>query len=705
MDAALKDNPIHPKQHGFLKGKSTESALSNTVNYIEKFIFKNQYALGIFLDISSAFDSICPEHIRNCLLKHGGEKDMVEWYYGYLKHRDLFFDLHGQKTVCSTGVGFPQGGVCSAKFWLIAFDKAIQIINTLGIEGNGYADDCSAIFGGNRVDHLVIRLEKMLQNLTGWGRECGLRFNPDKTVAVLFTRKRKIPNRFICFEGKYLPYSDTVRYLGVDLDAKLHWKINNKIKIAKRVIMTIANVTQNSFGPSPKLMRWTYHGIVKPMLSYGALVWAHEINTDLLATSLRKLNRLAINTFCNIPRSTPTRFLEIALDVPPLELYFQQLAIQTYYRLKPLLPLDWSGEYKNKTYSTSHLKYWGNFYEQIGIASESLDTLSGALEGRKFVVNRKSFDRSYTTYPSELNIFTDGSKIENRVGAGYVFYNFKNIVAEGRFKLHETSTVFQAEITAIKQAAMKLTTLPEYKFVRFYVDSQAAFLALNGTYYHSRLVLETFDCLNKACEGRKIILNWIKAHDGTEGNEKADLLAKEGGEHGIACNPPFPKSELKNRVHELIYTRWEKDWMSYKDARMAKIFYQKPDSNLAKIVLKLSRYELSRFLRLVSGHNGLFYFKSVIDGAISATCRFCKNETETFYHLATECPSFIQSRTDIFLDVLPLSHTEWSVRGLLSFSYIPAINAAIEGDTRVELFSMVETDPLDDSISSALDDS
>ena len=120
--------------------------------------------------------------------------------------------------------------MCSAKFWLIAFDKAIQIINTLGIEGNGYADSCSAIFGGNRVDHLVIRLEKML-------------------------------------EGKMLPYSDNVRYLGVDLDSKLHWKvhINNKIKLAKRALMSIANVTQNSFGPSPKLMRWTYNGIIKPM--------------------------------------------------------------------------------------------------------------------------------------------------------------------------------------------------------------------------------------------------------------------------------------------------------------------------------------------------------------------------------------------------------------------------------------------------------
>ena len=94
-----------------------------------------------------------------------------------------------------------------------------------------------------------------------------------------------------------------------------------------------------------------------------------------------------------------------------------------------------------------------------------------------------------------------------------------------------------------------------------------------------------------------------------------------------------------------------------------------------------------------------------MDGAISPICRFCNIHTETFYHLATDCPSFIQTRTDIFQDVLPYSHTEWSVRGLLSFSYIPAINAAMEGDTRIELFGMDGRDALDSGSSSTDDTS
>ena len=89
MDKILKTHPIHQMQHGFQVGKGTEGALSNTCDYIEKFLFKRQYCLGLFLDISSAYDSISLSHIRDSLYKHGGEEDFVEWYYQYLNRRVL----------------------------------------------------------------------------------------------------------------------------------------------------------------------------------------------------------------------------------------------------------------------------------------------------------------------------------------------------------------------------------------------------------------------------------------------------------------------------------------------------------------------------------------------------------------------------------------------------------------------------------------
>ena len=126
MDKALALHPLYHKQHGFLTCKSTESAISNTTNYIEQFIMRKQHCVGFFLDISSAFDSIRPGHIRQALLKHGGDPDLVQWYYGYISHRDIQISMHGDIARFSTGLGFPQGGVYSAKFWLIVIDYAIQ---------------------------------------------------------------------------------------------------------------------------------------------------------------------------------------------------------------------------------------------------------------------------------------------------------------------------------------------------------------------------------------------------------------------------------------------------------------------------------------------------------------------------------------------------------------------------------------------------
>ena len=278
MDEALVHFPIHHKQHGFISGRSTESAISNTTDYIEKFIMNKQHCVGIFLDISSAFDSIKASHVRRALLDHGGDPEMVQWYFNYISHRDIEISMHGNTTTLSTGVGFPQGGVCSAKFWLIAFDFAIKIINTYNIEGNGYADDCSALYGGRRLDHAISRLQKMLDSLTAWGRRCGLKFNPDKSVAVVFTRSRKLPTTTLKIDGKAIAYKQEVKYLGVTLDSKLQWKthIDDKTKKAKKFISQVASITRNNWGPKPALMRWAYLSIVRPMLCYGSMIWGHR---------------------------------------------------------------------------------------------------------------------------------------------------------------------------------------------------------------------------------------------------------------------------------------------------------------------------------------------------------------------------------------------------------------------------------------------
>ena len=107
--------------------------------------------MGVFLDIQAAFDSITPEHIKRALLKHGCHPDMVDWHYELITHRNLKTTYENFFFEVTTNRGFPQGGVCSAKFWIIAFDEAAKIINSNGVNGELFADDENGIIGGKDV--------------------------------------------------------------------------------------------------------------------------------------------------------------------------------------------------------------------------------------------------------------------------------------------------------------------------------------------------------------------------------------------------------------------------------------------------------------------------------------------------------------------------------------------------------------------------
>ena len=153
----------------------------------------------------------------------------------------------------------------------------------------------------------------------------------------------------------------------------------------------------------------------------------------------------------------------------------------------------------------------------------------------------------------------------------------------------------------------------------------------------------------------------------------------------------MPKVELKNKISDFFYNVWDKRWKEYKGARMAKLFYDHPCPKQAKYVLKLGRLELSRFLRLVSGHNGLVYFKNKIDGDINPICRFCLDADETFYHFITSCPAFWESRREIFKDSnIADNNQDWSVRNMIIFSNLPGVREAIDGQTELRLFGILD---------------
>ena len=122
---------------------------------------------------------------------------MVAWYHNYLIHRNMSLELRDHKHRATVSLGFPQGRVALARFWLIAFDRTVSIINSHDIFGIAFADDCAALIGGKHIDELLAKMQNMLDDLAAWGHTCGLHFNPEKNSSSTFYPQtngtRKVP--------------------------------------------------------------------------------------------------------------------------------------------------------------------------------------------------------------------------------------------------------------------------------------------------------------------------------------------------------------------------------------------------------------------------------------------------------------------------------------------------------------------------------
>ena len=73
-------------------------------------------------------------------------------------------------------------------------------------------------------------------------------------------------------------------------------------------------------------------------------------------------------------------------------------------------------------------------------------------------------------------------------GAGFVIRKGRIYIHGEKFKLPDLSTVFQAEIMAIKKAALYLLENISFKYAKIFIDSQATIQALSEVHINSLIV-------------------------------------------------------------------------------------------------------------------------------------------------------------------------------------------------------------------------
>ena len=108
----VENNILYQRQIGFQNAHSTEHAILQLVNQITKAFSQGKYTLGIFLDLSKAFDAVNHNILLEKLKAYGIQSENLKWFRSYLSNRKQFHLYDDFKTeVKIVKCGVPQGSI------------------------------------------------------------------------------------------------------------------------------------------------------------------------------------------------------------------------------------------------------------------------------------------------------------------------------------------------------------------------------------------------------------------------------------------------------------------------------------------------------------------------------------------------------------------------------------------------------------------
>ena len=168
-ETVLAEYPMHHNQHAFRKGRSTESALSDTVDHLEHSTLNGGVAVAVFLDIEGAFDNLLPDGIVRSLEHRHTPAHLVEWLRKYLASRYVTVDYRQAHATRKLVKGTPQGGVLSPILWNLAFDEVLSLVEPTPIKAFGYADDLALVGRGPDVQTIISQMQVVLDKVAAWG--------------------------------------------------------------------------------------------------------------------------------------------------------------------------------------------------------------------------------------------------------------------------------------------------------------------------------------------------------------------------------------------------------------------------------------------------------------------------------------------------------------------------------------------------------
>ena len=347
LKARLTDTNKHkviiPGQYGFRKGHSTAMAVLDMVEKIRAAWTEKNVALGVFIDLKKAYDTVDHDILLAKLEHYGIRGNTLQLLESYLKDRTQYVSYGGfesERGLVECGV--PQGSVLGPLFFIVFVNDMIRAAKQMDLVL--FADDTSIFAKGRNWVELFDKVNVGLAELSRWFRYNKLTLNLKKTEYIYFggPKGSAVPQGELKIGTEYIERVQGLRFLGVWVDEGLKWaghieKVKSKVSRLLGILGRVGAVLEGG------LVHMLYNGLVLPHLQYCLLVWGdfQAGRNKTLGESLLKCQKrfLGLITGKNGRFHADPLFSKLGI-LKIDDLYRQQLRIHAWQFMKGFLPTN-----------------------------------------------------------------------------------------------------------------------------------------------------------------------------------------------------------------------------------------------------------------------------------------------------------------------------------------------------------------------------
>lgn len=316
---------LHNQQYGFTKGRSTTDAGESLLRHIYSAWNESQDAIGVFCDLSKAFDCVHHETLISKLNHYGVRDNALKLLKSYLSNRIQKVQIKStQSQGCQVEIGVPQGSILGPFLFLVYINDLPFMVQNLA-KIVLFADDTSLIFKVNRQTQNVDDVNNALLRIQDWFTVNNLVLNSKKTKCIRFSlpnvQKSKLD---IVLNNDVLDFVDNAVFLGITLDEKLQWDPHINA-LSKRLSSAAYAVRKIRLLTDVETARIVYFSYFHSIMSYGILLWGQAASIMSIFVLQKRAIRAIYKLRCR--DSLRELFKKINILTVPCQYIFENIML------------------------------------------------------------------------------------------------------------------------------------------------------------------------------------------------------------------------------------------------------------------------------------------------------------------------------------------------------------------------------------------